>query len=275
MKFAEGFEEHSRSEKKVSGSQRLQACIKCAQELDKGEVSIADLPKLNQKLTRRRFRKSPKPYKHKRATSSNEPLSSPAPSQVTAPPANRVSPASDFLPPFLRSQHLSNSTLEPWLQRLDSTGEICPRLGRLLRPLADALIDQTETKPLGLLCQRIRLRAKIRETEQALRIAIDMKEEPKEAPPQEPMQKALSVEAKEPSEDSNVADPDLQKKVCRAIFQILSQNGFDAENCKSLALRIERRLRAKDPSMCDSYRSLYKRMIKDIRLLTPEGVSGA
>jgi len=194
---------------------------------------------------------------------------------VPAPPANRVSPDSDFLPQFLRSQHLSSNTLEPWLHKINSAKEICPRLGRILKPLADALIGQAETKPLGLLCQRVRLRAKLRETEQALRIAIDLKEELREAPPEEPIPKALVVEAQEPSEDCNVADPDLQKKVCRAVFQILSQNGFEAENCKSLALRIERRLRAKDPSMCGSYRSLYKRMIKDIRLLTPEGVLGA
>jgi hypothetical protein len=128
------------------------------------------------------------------------------------------------------------------------------------------------------------LKAKIREVELALRTAIGMKKE-EHREPQRPRpikieendqpKDLIERESREPSEDASVADLDLQKKVCRAIFQILSQNGFDAESGKSLALRIERRLRSKDPSMCDSYRSLYKRMIKDIRMLTPEGVSGA
>lgn len=285
VRFAEGFETYAHSEKKVSTNQRLQACIKCAQELDKGERSIADLPKLNKLLARSRFRKSPKPYKCKRTSSSSQPLSSPArTAQIPASPANRVSPASDILPQFLLSQHLSKLTLEPWLQGLYSTEEINPHLKRLLKPLASELMEQKETRHLGLLCQRVRLKATIRETELALRTAIGMKKEEHREPQcprpikieeNDQPKDLIKRESREPSEDASVADLDLQKKVCRAIFQILSQNGFDAESGKSLALRIERRLRSKDPSMCDSYRSLYKRMIKDIRMLTPEGVSGA
>lgn len=283
VRFAEGFETYARSEKKVRTNQRLQACIKCAQELDKGERSIADLPKLNKQLARSRFRKSPKPYKCKRTSSSSQPLRSPT-LNAPASPAHRVSPASDILPQFLLSQHLSKLTLEPYLQRLYSTGEISPHLKRLLKPLANELMEQTETRHLGLLCQRVRLKAKIREVEAALRTAIGMKKEEHKEPQLPPTIQLQAIdqpkdlierESREPSEEASVADLDLQKKVCRAIFQILSQNGFDAESSKSLALRIERRLRSKDPSMCDSYRSLYKRMIKDIRLLTPEGVSGA
>ena len=139
-------------------------------------------------------------------------------------------------------------------------------------------MEQKETRELGRIAQRIRLKTRLKDVENVLRTAVGAEtrtvDSEKQVISTMSSERLPAKKAVEPrSEDTSVADPDLQKSVCRAVFHILSQNGFEAESCKSLALRIERRLRAKDPSMSDSYRSQYKRMIKDIRLLTPEGLA--
>ena len=57
-----------------------------------------------------------------------------------------------------------------------------------------------------------------------------------------------------------VANPDLRRRVCRAMFLTLSENGFAPPEARKCALRLEQQLRRQDPSMTEEYRNLYRNM---------------
>lgn len=75
-----------------------------------------------------------------------------------------------------------------------------------------------------------------------------------------------------PESEEFVADRDKRRHVCLTVYRILQSNGFAVKEAKLFALRIEGRLRRRDPSMGELYATQYKKMIRDMRRLQPEAV---
>lgn len=73
-----------------------------------------------------------------------------------------------------------------------------------------------------------------------------------------------------PESEEFVADKDKRRHVCLTIYRILQSNGFNVKDAKSLALKIEGRMRRQDPGMTAGYAIQYKKMVKDIQRLQPE-----
>jgi len=71
------------------------------------------------------------------------------------------------------------------------------------------------------------------------------------------------------SEWPYVYDKKLRKNVCWKIFKVLEQKDFDTQTAQELAITIEENLRKKDPSMSGYYRNLFRKMIRDIKYLSP------
>ena len=78
-----------------------------------------------------------------------------------------------------------------------------------------------------------------------------------------------------PESEEFVADKDKRRHVCLTIYRILQSNGFNVKDAKSLALKIEGRLRRQDPGMTAGYAMQYKKMVKDIQRLQPEVLIGS
>jgi len=76
-----------------------------------------------------------------------------------------------------------------------------------------------------------------------------------------------------PESEEFVADRHKRAKVCLAIYRLLQSNGFAVKEAKSFALRIESRLRRRDPGMGELYATQYKKMIRDMRSLQPEALN--
>ena len=77
-----------------------------------------------------------------------------------------------------------------------------------------------------------------------------------------------------PESEEFVADKEKRRHVCASVYRILVSKQFSDLSARDLALKIEKRLRRKDPTMGEKYSSQYKRMIKDIHKLQPEVVTG-
>lgn len=75
-----------------------------------------------------------------------------------------------------------------------------------------------------------------------------------------------------PESEEFVADRDKRRHVCLTVYRILQSNGFAMKEAKLFALRIESRLRRRDPSMGELYATQYKKMIRDMRRLQPEAL---
>ena len=78
-----------------------------------------------------------------------------------------------------------------------------------------------------------------------------------------------------PESEEFVADRDKRRHVCLTVYRILQSNGFAVKEAKLLTLRIEGRLRRRDPSMGELYGTQYKKMIRDMRRLQPEALECA
>lgn len=64
-----------------------------------------------------------------------------------------------------------------------------------------------------------------------------------------------------------VVDYRLRAVVCRKIVLVLQANGFSTDDAREIALEIEEKLRKLDPSMENTYRKCFQRMIRDIKCM--------
>ena len=86
------------------------------------------------------------------------------------------------------------------------------------------------------------------------------------------IQKLISHWRKEAA--TEFVDKDLRKSVCKKIASALTTNEFPEEVSRSIALKIERNLRKRDPSMGSKYRKCFQAMMKDIKSLNPAVYAG-
>ena len=69
------------------------------------------------------------------------------------------------------------------------------------------------------------------------------------------------------NDEGFVADKSLRNIACRKIANVLEKNNFDKSNAREIAVCIEAKIRNLDPRMGKNYRSCFRKMIKDIKLL--------
>jgi hypothetical protein len=78
-----------------------------------------------------------------------------------------------------------------------------------------------------------------------------------------------SVLKQNTAQERGVADWMMRNKVCQKIANVFELNGFERNEARELAVSIEEKIRNMDPSMGGKYRSCFRRMIKEIKHITP------
>lgn len=71
-------------------------------------------------------------------------------------------------------------------------------------------------------------------------------------------------------DESVIADKSIRRIVCVKIANVFEFNHFDRKEARELALNIEQNLRKLDPTMTEKYKLYFRRMIKEIKYITPE-----
>ena len=98
--------------------------------------------------------------------------------------------------------------------------------------------------------------------------------------PREEKNKKLKVTAKDDIKDEaykNLQEADtpgktllnheFKEKICRLVYKILLENGFDEDKAQELSSVIEQNIRSKDPTFGEKYQKLARIMIKEIKTL--------
>lgn len=67
--------------------------------------------------------------------------------------------------------------------------------------------------------------------------------------------------------NSVTPNQEFQEKVCKMVYKILLENGFDEGKAQELSSVIEQNIRSKDPTFGEKYQKLARIMIKDIKTL--------
>ena len=69
--------------------------------------------------------------------------------------------------------------------------------------------------------------------------------------------------------ESIIPDRSLRNIVCRKIANVFEYNSFDRTEAREIAITIEKNLRKMDPTMTKKYKLCFRRMIKEIKQITP------
>ena len=71
-------------------------------------------------------------------------------------------------------------------------------------------------------------------------------------------------------DESFVSDKSLQRTVCVKTANVLEYNRFERNIAREIAVGIEKNLRKLDPTMTQKYKQYFRKMIKEIKFITPE-----
>ena len=75
-------------------------------------------------------------------------------------------------------------------------------------------------------------------------------------------------------QSEQVKDKSLRRMVLQKTARILEFKSVDRTKAQEIALKVEKKIRQKDPSMTKVYNNYIKKMLKDFRRIPPDGLLG-